>query len=313
MKNIYAHYQGYIYALCSAICSGTIGVFSVKAIHAGLPPMAIAFYRCIFAFVILTSWFVISGQVKQWVIYLRKFYLKIIFCAFFGLFIVYTFETHAYQYANVPVVVFLLLGSSTLSSFILSSILHKHRPRIYEIVSCVLAICGLIFVFGLNNLQAFKINLIGAALAILAGIGYGGFLAFSNKLRIGTGLMVVNSLALLGAIYLFPGFIHSGAILPSTYSLPFLLALVVVPTIGGFWFTTRALTVIKTSTVQLIELSEPLFAVTLAFVVLHQKLSFSEFLGGLFILGAIIINYFGTNYRILIQKKYSPIIALEKN
>src|SRR6185437_1758833 len=297
MKSNHSPYLGYLYAVLSAMCAGTIGIFSVKAISAGLPASAIAFYRCLFAFIFITIWFVLSGQFNQWLVYLKKFYLKIAVCAFWGVFILYTFETRAYKYNSVPIVVFLLLGSAILTTFVLSAILHKHRLRVYEIISCLLAIFGLGLMFGIYNIHALKVNLIGAVLAIAAGIGYGGFLAFSHKFRIGSGLIIVNSLALFGLVYLFPAFIHSGFILPSIDSLPFLLALVIIPTICGFWLTTRALTIIKSSTVSLIDLSEPLFAIILAYIVLNQKLEFAQFTGGMFILGAVCINYFGQNYR----------------
>ena len=297
MENNRSSYIGYISAILAAMCSGTIGIFSMKAIHAGLPALSIAFYRCLFALIIITTWLILSGQFKQWLIYLKSFYLKIAVCAFLGLFILYTFETNAYRYSSVPVVVFLLLGSATLTTFILSAILHKKRLQVYEIFSCLLAILGLSLVFGVHDMHTVKINLIGTVLALIAGVGYGAFLAFGHALKIGSGLIVVNSLALFGVVYLFPGFMYSGFILPSISSLPFLLALVIIPTICGFWLTTKALTLIKSSTVQLIELSEPLFAIILSYLVLNQRLSFVQFGGGMFIVAAVFINYLGQNYR----------------
>lgn len=296
-------YTGYVYAILAAICSGTIGIFSVKAISAGLPALAIAFYRCLIALLLITTWFIVSGQFKAWLAYLKQFYLKIAVCAFFGLFILYTFETNAYRYINVPVVVFLLLGTATITTFILSAILQKHTLRPHEILSCILAISGLGLVFGIYDLATLKINAIGTILAIIAGIGYGGFLTFSHVFKIGSGLMVVNSLALFGIVYLFPGFLYSGVVLPSIASIPFLLALVIVPTICGFLLTTHALTLLKSSTVQLIELSEPLFAIALSYIILNQRLTLPEFGGGLFIVSAIFINYFGQNYRSFIKMK----------
>lgn len=290
-------YVGYIYAVLAAACNGTIGVFSVKAITAGLPSAAIVFYRCLFALIILTLWFVLSGKLKDWIMYFKKFYLKIALCAFLGFYVLYTFETNAYQYNSVPVVVFLMLGSATLTVFILSTIFHKHILRVYEILSCILAISGLWLVFEINNISGIKLNLIGALLAIIAGIGYGGFLVFSHAFKIGSGLMVVNSLALYGVIYLFPKYMLTGFVLPNITTLPFLFALVIIPTICGFWLTTKALTIIKSSTVQLIELSEPLFAIVLSYIFLKQKLTFLQFGGGMLILSAVCINYFGQNYK----------------
>lgn len=66
--------------------------------------------------------------------------------------------------------------------------------------------------------------------------------------------------------------------------------------ICGFWLTNHALIIIKSNTVQLIELSEQLFAIILSYIILNQKLTISEFGGGMFIIGAVFVNYFGQNY-----------------
>jgi drug/metabolite transporter (DMT)-like permease len=89
---------------------------------------------------------------------------------------------------------------------------------------------------------------------------------------------------------------HTNFILPNITSLPFLLALVFIPTICGFWLITKALMVIKSSTVSLIELSEPLFAIVFAYIILNQKLNFAQFAGGILITGAVLLNYLGQNY-----------------
>jgi drug/metabolite transporter (DMT)-like permease len=54
--------------------------------------------------------------------------------------------------------------------------------------------------------------------------------------------------------------------------------------------------VIKSSTVSLIELSEPLFAIVFAYIILNQKLNFAQFAGGILITGAVLLNYLGQNY-----------------
>lgn len=304
MKNNSSIYIGYICATIAALCSSTIGIFSVKAISSGLPALAIAFYRCLIAVILITIWLVISGQFKAWLSYLKQFYLKIAFCAFFGFFVLYTFETNAYQYINVPIAIFLLLGSATITTFVLSLILQKHRLHNHEILSCALAVIGLGLVFGIfSNQTNIKINYIGAILAIIAGIGYSSFLTFTHIFKIGSGLIVVNSLALFGVIYLLPGFIYTGAVIPSLAGIPFLLALVIIPTICGFSMTVHALTILKGSSVQLIELSEPLFAIVLSYIVLHQKLTVPEFNGGLLIIAAVFVNYLGQNYHSFIKNK----------
>ena len=285
-------YLGYICAILAAIFNGMIGVFSVKIMHLGLPPFAIAFYKCLISLAILTAWLCATNQFGQWIKHLKTNYFKIAICAFFGFFILYFFETNAYSYSKVSVVVFFLLGSATLTTFILSAILHKQKVRIYELFSCGLALVGLSLVFGVYS--AGNIHLEGLILAIIAGIGYGAFLTLSPFFQIGSGLIVVNSLLLFGTLYLFIPFINTKLVYPTFSDMPLLLLLSLLPTIGGFWCTTKALTLLKSNTVQLLELSEPIFAIIMAYFFLEQHLTIFEVIGGGFILSAIYVNYHGS-------------------
>ncbi|WP_420812259.1 EamA family transporter [Photobacterium salinisoli] len=69
-----------------------------------------------------------------------------------------------------------------------------------------------------------------------------------------------------------------------------LLLLALLPTIGGFWCTTKSLAILKSQMVQLVELSEPIFALMLGFILLGQLVSPMQMLGGSCILGAILIH-----------------------
>ncbi len=62
--------------------------------------------------------------------------------------------------------------------------------------------------------------------------------------------------------------------------------------IGGFWCTTKSLTILKSQAVQLVELSDPIFASMLGFVFLGQLVTSMQMLGGACacILAAILIH-----------------------
>lgn len=283
-------YFGYICALFAAIFNGMVGVFSVGIMHLGLHPFAIAFYKCLISLILVTSWLICTNKFYEWLIYLKKFYWKIAVCSLFGFFVLYFFETNAYGYEKVSVVVFLLLGSATITTFILSALLQKHKIRIYEIASCILALIGLGLIFGMQDIHGIQLQ--GLILAIIAGFGYGVFITISPIFNIGSGLIVVNSLLLFGTLYLFIPVFYMRLSIPTLNSLPLLLLLSLLPTIGGFWCTTKALVLLKSSTVQLVELSEPVFAILMAYIFLNQQLTYSEILGGACILFAIYVNYF---------------------
>ena len=282
---------GYCYAIMAALLNGFIGIFSVKLIEIGLPTYAVSFYKCLLALIIITMCLIFTGQFNQWIAHLKNNFKRIALCAFFGFFVLYFFETISYQYTKVPLVVFLLLGTATMTTFILKSILNKKLLKFGEILSCILALIGLIILFDIKSFHGQSIY--GVICAVIAGVGYGCFLTFSSRLRIGSGLIVVNTLMLFGCIYLFIPFIAYGAvIIPSFMSLAFLVALAIFPTIGGFWCTTKALSILSGESVQLLELTEPVFSVLLAWIILSQKLNFYQLLGGVFVIIAIYINMF---------------------
>jgi drug/metabolite transporter (DMT)-like permease len=282
-------YKGYIYALLAAIFNAMIGIFSVKIMAISLGPYAIAFYKCFIAFLIITSWLVVSRQVGQWFKYIKRLWWQLLIASFFGFFVLYFFETNAYKYEKVTIVVFMLLGSSVITTFILSCILSKKWLRLNQIISCTLAISGLVLVFGVN--KSFGENSLGILFALIAGVGYGVFLTISPRFNIGSGLMVVNSLILFGMLYLFVPFAYEGLTLFSDINTAVLLILLaLLPTIGGFLCTVKALTFLKSETVQLLELSEPVFALIFSTLFLSQYITFWQLVGGLLLIVSIYVN-----------------------
>jgi len=282
-------YSGYLYALMAAVFNAMIGIFSVKIMEIGLSPYAVAFFKCLIALAILTSWLLVSGQIMRWTQYLKERPWQLPVAAFFGIFVLLFFETAAYKFEKVTIIVFMLLGSSVLTTFILSSILDKRWMYLSELMSCILAIAGLALIFGINMISSE--SFFGIFLAMLAGIGYGTFLTINPRFRIGSGLMVVNSLMLYGTIYLFIPFCYEGMVFPSDMKTVVLLVfLALLPTIGGFLCTTRALTLIKSKSVQLIELTEPLLSLALSFFLLGQTITFWQVIGGTMLISSIYIN-----------------------
>ncbi|MCC2624329.1 MAG: EamA/RhaT family transporter [Burkholderiales bacterium] len=283
-------FLGLTCALLAAIFNAMIGIFSVKLISYGMQPFEIAFYKCLIALIMISTYLVVTGKFIAWVNYLKRNYIKIAICALFGFFVLYFFETNAYNYSKVPVVVFLLLGSSTITTFVLSVILNKKKLHRREIITCIIAILGLGFVFNAGeNIQ--HADLLGIVFALLAGIGYGTFLTLGPIFRIGSGLVVVNSLMLFGTAYLsIPIILHVKIFVPNLHQLSLLLGLALLPTIGGFWCTVKALTLLESKTVQLIELTEPVISLVSAFIFLSQALGYRQLLGGTLVLCAIYIN-----------------------
>lgn len=281
--------QGFIYALLAAIFNGMVGIFSVKIMATGLSPYAIAFYKCLISFLIITSWLIASRQVRTWLNYIKRLWWQLIIAALFGFFVMYFFETTAYKHENVPVVVFMLLGSAVITTFILSSILNRKWLQLRDVISCSVAVLGLALIFGVN--MASSGNYLGILFALIAGIGYGTFLTITPKFNIGSGLLVVNSLMLFGMLYLSVPFISEGFVWVTDMNAAYLLIfLALLPSIGGFLCTTKALTLLKSESVQLIELTEPIFSLAFSYLFLNQLITFWQVIGGLLLIGSICAN-----------------------
>ncbi|WP_373271494.1 EamA family transporter [Moraxella osloensis] len=68
-----------------------------------------------------------------------------------------------------------------------------------------------------------------------------------------------------------------------------IMALILLPTIGGFFFTTKAVKNGEASKVQIIETSDPLFATLFAFIVFGESLQAFGYIGaGMIIFGLIL-------------------------
>ena len=282
-------YLGYIYALLSALLNGTVGLFCVKILASGLSPNAISFYKCGIGLLIITSWLIGSGKFIDWLRLMRRLWKQLLVAAFFGFFVLYFFETAAYKYEKVTIVVFMLLGSALLTTFILSSILDRRALRLHDLASCLFALAGLSLIFGVNVLSS--ASYLGIFLALIGGVGYGVFLTIAPRLQIGSGLMVVNGLMLFGTLYLSIPFALEGfGAIPDMQSALFLLFTALLPTVGGFLLTTKALTLIRSESVQLLDLSEPIFAFLFSFIFLHQQISFWQMMGGLLLIASIYSN-----------------------
>ncbi|MBP7846953.1 MAG: DMT family transporter [Burkholderiales bacterium] len=280
---------GILCALFAAVFNSMIGIFSVNIMNIGMGPYAVAFYKCLIGLVILTSWLICSKQFLKWLKFIRKFWWQLPITSFFGFFVMYFFETTAYHYEKVTVVVFVLLGTATIISFALSSFFNRSLPNRYDIFSCSCALIGLGLIFGLSD--ATNSSYQGVGLALLAGVGYGAFIILSKQFNIGSGMIVVNGLMFFGTIYLAVPFVYEGVVgINNLNSLVQLLLLSLLPTIGGFWCTTKAISLLKGETVQLLELSEPVFSLLLSFIFLSQILNLWQLLGGAVIILSIFIH-----------------------
>lgn len=280
--------QGIFFALLAAIANSLIGVFSSVLISQGLSSGEIAFWRCLIAFILITLFYLCKYGLRNLLMINKKEILRYAILAFFGLKVMYLGETMAISYINISLVSFLLYASGVLT-IILSFIYFKEQITIIKICCIILIFLGISIIF-MNNM-AFNGNVIGLFLAISAGIGYSLYIFLNKKWKIKSDLKTLCYLFWFGSIFLgIPLLSDNIQLSLSIYNLLYILLLVLIPTIGGFYCTNKAISMTKISNVQLVEMSEPFIVTILGILYLKQMPAIYEFIGGIFIsLGLILI------------------------
>ncbi len=296
-KNIMKDSNAIFYATLAALCNAFVGIFSVLLFQENFTSFEVAFLKCLIAGLILLSYLYFFKKFQDLLVLIKKHFKALLLCAFFGFFMLYHFESSAYVGMCVASVVFTLFASSLWCAFLCQCVYQKRFFTPKEIISLILAFIGLtlIFISEGGSLEDFS-NIKALIQAILAGFGYGLFLFFTKYFNLKTGFLGLCALLLIGSFYLaFPMILNTHLNFNLNFqNLSLLLALALLPTIGGFYCTIKALSLTSSNSVALIELSEPIFAMILAFALLAQSPNLSQILGGLCILAAIIFYEFKT-------------------
>ena len=285
------HLSGICFAVCAAALNATIGALSKLLISAGLTTSAIAFYKTAVAVIVVSFVLLLLKHAPRWR-GCRAQWWQAAVCSMLGIFMLFFFETRAYQHTDAATAVVVLMASAALSAIVLGRFFLGDCIDRNMLLGAVLAIIGMAVIFQ-KNLTT-ELNSLGVLYAGLAGLGYGAFSVCMKKMKAKGGLLFTRQLLVFGALYLAVPAIHEQAlsITLSVDSAIILLLLAIFPTLLGFFCTTKAIELLKPSQVQTIELSEPLFAGVFAFIVMGEVPAMSTLYGGvLIVLGLLFSNH----------------------
>lgn len=280
IENKYYIY-GALFALLAAFCNSTIGILTIYSNGLSLTPLEIAFYRCFFSLTICLILFKLS---------LRTFdlsnYKKIAICSFFGVFLLYFFESTSYSFTSVSNTTFILMGSSFLLSSLFSFLfIDVEKSIIVKVITILFVLIGILFLFTYGSYQ--NIQFRNNSFAIIAGIGYSIFLFATRYFNIKPSFNNLCLFLLFGSIYLFIPYVFTIHHQISKNSFIYLMSLGLVPTLFGFYFTMKSISLIDAFKVQMYEILEPVFASVLSILFLKQSISLPQCLGGMLILVGI--------------------------
>lgn len=294
---------GAVFALSAAALNATIGIISILLMTSGLQSNDISFFKTIIAYLLLTALLSRTPRRAQKRAIMtsefanptyKRAMIAVGICAFLGIFSLFIFETQAYQYGNPANVVVVLMASATVSATIFGILLLKEKLTIQITLGVLLAIIG-IFVISWVDDVTFKLVLFAA----LAGTGYGIFSVLMQYFGLQGGIYLTKYLLLFGSVFLFIPFIVTfEPVAIGMYGILGLLGLALFPTILGFYCTTSALKHLPASKIQVIELSEPLFAMLFAWILLNEVVTIRFWIGAALVIFSILIisNTFKKNY-----------------
>lgn len=278
--------MGKIFAILAALCNSCIGIFSSKLYNLGMNSTSIAFFRCLFALIIIGSFTINNTFRKELFNVTKKNLCQYAILSFLGIFIMYSFEVLAIKFIPVSLVSFLLYSSGIIT-IILGCIFLKEKFNIKKILSITFVFIGIFLMF-VTNLQISG-SILGLLSALCAGIGYSLFLILTKKFNIISSLKTLFYLFLFGSIYLLIPILINKDVNLQISCIPYLLALSIVPTIGGFYCTNKALNLIDAGIVQLFEMTEPFFASILGYIILNQTITYYDLLAGILIVFGLFI------------------------
>lgn len=278
--------KGVLFALCAAALNATIGVLSKVLMNSGFSSSSIALIKTLLGGLLLSGLLVFIKRPLH-----KARWRPAAVCAFLGIFMLFHFETLAYSHYAAAGVVVILMASASIASILLGRIVLKDPINANVMAGAGLTIAGIAVIFGADVQQGFTLQ--GAALASIGGCAYGAFSVAMKRMGVSGGLHFTRQLLMFGSLYLLLPAASDGFTLGalSPVALMALLALATLPTILGFFCTTKAIEYLKPSQVQALELTEPLFAALLALVVLDEVPRDTLYLGGgLILLGLCFSN-----------------------
>lgn len=284
---------GIIFALTAACLNSTIGIISKTLMYSGLNANEVAFYKTLMA-VILLSILIVKVPLKQQLAYIqtnphqhKTILLQIAICAFLGIFTLFLFETAAYKYGSAANVVVILMASSAIFALIFGALILHERINCWSLAGTLLSVTGIFIISWTGNCSALLI-----AYAMTAGLGYGLFSVCIKKFQLRGGIFLTWFLLLFGLIYLSIPFGYTFHLTPiHVNSITGIIGLAVLPTILGFFCTTKALGYLNAAKVQVTELSEPIFSMLLAWFFLNEQPTKEFGIGAFFIIvGIALIN-----------------------
>lgn len=280
-----------------AVVTGVLAV-STSAVLVKLagsaPASIIANYRLLFAVLIMSPIILIyyrselkQIQKKDWIL-----------ATFAGIFLAFHFILwfESLNYTSVASSV-VLVTLQPIFAFLGTYFFFKERFSPGAVISMVIALAGSVII-SWNDFQISGLALFGDILALLGAIMITSYFLIGQNMRRRLSLMtytfLVYGVSTVTLIIYNVSLGYSFVGYPPSYWWIF-LALAIVPTFLGHTMFNWALKWLSTSTISMAIVFEPIGASILAYLVLGEKITWSQFLGGTIVMFGLFLFIMSTN------------------
>lgn len=293
--------RGYTTALISAAILSTTAIFIRYLTETyQMPALILAFWREVFVSLSLLP---ILGLIRPQLLRVDRKHLAFLAAYGFVLAMFNSLWTLSVSLNGASVSTVLAYCSAGFTA-LLGWWFLKERLDWGKLLAVILTLGGCVLVSGAIDPAAWSANVLGIITGVLSGLAYAfysllGRKASQNGLNPWTTLLYTFAFA---AIFLLVTNLAFGAYLPGAAERPsellwlgnqtagwaILFVLAIGPTLAGYGLYNVSLVDLPSSVANLVVTIEPVFTAAIAYVLLHERLNFTEIMGSLLILSGVI-------------------------
>jgi drug/metabolite transporter (DMT)-like permease len=292
--------RGTLICLTATIIWSTTAIFiRYLTVNYGMPPLVLAFWRDAFVFLGMALIFAITTPQR---FHLDRRHLPFIILYGLVLAVFNAIWTISVKLNGAAISTVLVFSSAIYTVFLGWRIFNEHISLV-KISGSLVTLVGLILVSGAYDPAAWQLNAAGIIIGLISGITFSlyslmGRACSYRLIDPWTTLFYIFGFASL-FLFIFnlaPGWITGGTGISGLLWLGdawvgwlILVLLSIGPTIGGYGLYAVSLTYLPASLANLIATFEPAMTALFAYLLLNERFSQLEVLGGVFILGSVIV------------------------
>lgn len=270
----------------SMLLFGSIGIF-VKNIE--FTSVQIALGRAIIGALFLFIFSIISKKTTSKELIKSNILILILGGICLSINWIFLFEAYKYTAISSATICYYL---APIIVMFLSPIIFKEKLTVVKIVCILSAMVGMLCVIGVGNSSGSN-NFVGILYALAAACLYSCVIILNKFLKDMSGLqsafieLSIASLFLIPYVYFTDGISFSGV---SSISIVLLLTIGIVHTGIAYLFYFNSIQNLESQTVAIYSYVDPISAIIMSSLLLGEKMTFLQVIGGILIIGSTFIN-----------------------